>query len=327
MKRSIILLILLILVAGQAAAQKVKAKEVKKALEAGKVSTIELVADSTFTPGFRKEFDLRVQLDGGQTVLASDFHFIWDQALIQVDHAQHKIKGEFLANGMGVIIPGDASQFYPYRTVRVTADLAGKKVEREMKPTFCFNSLRIERTGQQGSSGDRGSSSFSGGGSGGNGEQGSDGTNGPDIQVEFLEESFNGKNHLMILVDGKKYPVDTDCSMIVIASRGGDGGKGGRGGNGGNSSKNSKGEYTSSGGRGGNGGKGGDGGNGGNITVTGSQVYEKYKSKITITSEGGDGGDGSDGGNGGDGKSNGRSGSMGYSGSKGQHGTVTFKES
>jgi hypothetical protein len=307
-----------------ALAQKVKSKDVKRAIEQGKVSEVTLVIGDQFTPDINLEFDLQVKLDDGTVVLASDHHLVWDYTNVDIDNTPYKIKGEFLANGKGLMKPRDPSAYYPNLPVRVALELAGKKVEKTLTPVFCYPSLIIQRSGSRGKSGDRGGNGSYEGAPGDRGESGEDGGFGPEISVEILEEEIGGKAHTIVLLEGRKYPVDPTCSRVRIISSGGNGGSGGRGGRGANSSKDKEGEYTRMGGNGGDGGRGGRGGDGGTITVSGN-AYEKYKDILQIESLGGSGGEGAFGGDGGDGKSNGRSGRTGTDGSDGRTGQVVIK--
>lgn len=320
MLRCLIIIAVLNLSAGYSLAQRIKSKDIKRAVEQGKITEVKLVIEDRFTPGNNQEFDLRVQLESGVTVLASEYHMLWDYVELNVDNTPYKIRGEFFANGKGVIKPRDAAAYYPDLAVRVSATLGGRKDEKLLTPLHCYPNLQILRVGLRGQSGDRGDGSESGG-NGGQGEYGGSGERGPDIQLEVMEEVIAEKIHVVIAIDGKKYPFDPECSSVAVISRGGDGGSGGRGGKGGNSPKDNKNEYTRNGGRGGNGGGGGDGGDGGNITIRGS-AYDKYKSKLVLRSEGGSGGDGGVGGSGGSGKSDGREGTEGRSGRNGQSGQV-----
>ncbi|MBL7852184.1 MAG: collagen-like protein [Cyclobacteriaceae bacterium] len=323
MKR-LILSILLVTFALPSPGQKVKSKDVKRAVEQGKVAGITLLIGDQFTPDTNMEFDLQVKLDDGIVVLASDHHLLWDYATVDVDNTPYKIKGEFLANGKGIIKPRDPSAYYPNLPVRVAIELAGKKVEKSLTPLFCYPNLVIRRSGSKGTSGSRGGNGSYEGAPGDRGEPGENGERGPDISLEISEEEIEGKTHVIVLLEGKKYPIDPSCSKVMIVSSGGNGGSGGRGGRGANSGKDKEGDYTRMGGNGGEGGRGGNGGDGGNITVSGI-AYEKYKSILQIESLGGSGGEGAFGGDGGNGKSDGRSGRTGTDGKDGRAGQVVIK--
>lgn len=322
--RKLLLLALLTGILLPALSQKIKSKDVKRAIEQGKVSEVNLKIGDQFTPDTNMEFDLEVRLTDGNVVLASDFNVIWDYATLDIDNTPFKIKGEFLSNGKGVLKPRDPSAYYPSLPVRVSIELAGKKAEKTLSPLFCYPNLLIMRAGPKGSSGSNGSNGSYEGAAGDRGERGENGERGPDISIEILEEEIGGKAHVIVLLDGRKYPIDPACSKARIVSSGGNGGSGGRGGRGAHSGKNREGEYTRNGGNGGEGGSGGRGGDGGTITVSGA-AYEKYKNILLIESIGGNGGEGAFGGDGGDGRSNGRSGRMGSDGANGSAGQVVIK--
>lgn len=316
--------LLLCLLPLSVAAQKVKSKDVKRSIEQGSVSEIVLLIGDRFTPDTNTEFDLQVKLGSGTVVMASEHHVIWDYATVNVDNTPYKIKGEFFANGKGVIKPRDPSFYYPDLPVRVAIELAGKISEKTLTPLFCYPNLMIRRSGPRGERGNNGGRGSYEGAAGDRGDQGTDGQRGIDIHVEITEEDISGKPHVIVSLEGRKYPLDPTCSKVSIISAGGNGGNGGSGGRGANSGKDSKGKYTRSGGNGGDGGRGGNGGDGGTITVSGT-AYEKYKHLLDIQSLGGEGGEGGDSGYGGDGTSNGRSGRPGSDGKAGQPGQVIIK--
>lgn len=323
MKKSVFILGFLVGLYWSCDAQKMKTKEIKKALEQGKVTSIELLIGDTFTPGNNLEFDLRVTLENGTILLASEAHVIWEYADVVVDNSPFKIRGEFLANGKGVLKPRDPSMYYPSIQARVAVDVMGKKAEKVLAPVHCYPSLVIDRVGSLGDNGDNGSNGYTGG-SGRDGRDGEDGKPGPDILVDITEETIDGKPHIVVTLGDRHYPLDPSCSKVTIVTRGGNGGRGGSGGDGGDANKDTKGKYSGAGGRGGRGGDGGDGGNGGAITVTGS-AYARYQEVVLLLSQGGEGGGYGENGDGGDGTTRGSRGSIGRSGSDGRAGQVIVK--
>jgi hypothetical protein len=304
-------------------AQQFKAKEVKKFLEGG-VSEISIVTNDTFTPERNQEMDLKVTFTNGKSVFASEYHFIWDQVTCKVDNAGWKIKGELLSNGKGLIVPYTLSKYYSSSEVVIRMNLQDKTTSKKVSATYCIENCTLVQKGNDGGDGSSGSEGSSSGGSGRSGSDGSNGDAGPDIEVIVDEELVDSKPYMVLSIADQKYKLDPACSSVTIISRGGEGGKGGSGGRGGTSLKDNKNEYKNNGGRGGSGARGGRGGMGGTITVSGSAV-EKYKSRLTFISEGGQGGDGGRGGYGGRGKSNGTSGMDGSNGSRGSAGQVIFK--
>lgn len=320
MKKPILTLSLLLLFVPFVDAQKVKKKDVKRALEQGKITGLTLLTDNQFTPGTKMEFDLQATLEGGAVALASDFDILWEAASLTVDNAPYKIQGEFLAKGKGVLKPNDAPFYYPNKNIRITAEVAGRKTEKELPPSYCYANSTILKRGGSGSSGNHDLAIES---NSGRGVNGSDGAPGPDLQIEVKEEKIGDVLHVVLSINGENYPLDPACSKVSVVSRGGDGGSGSWGLRGESSSKNDKGEYTQRGRKGGNGGDGGRGGNGGMITVSG--LYEKYRNVVTFSSEGGEGGDAGTGGAGGSGSTDGADGIDGRAGADGGPGQVVFK--
>jgi hypothetical protein len=289
--------------------QKLKNKDIKLALEAGKLREISIITEDPFTPEQNQELDLKVTFQDGSTALASDFHTIWDQAVCTVTNAGVRAKSGLLSEGKGLIVPNVLPMYYPAVGITISIELAGKSVTKELRPNLCIENYTIL---QQGTNGVRGRS----GSSGSDGDRGDTGSNGPDMEVKIEEETVSSKTFMVIIFADKKFMLDPECSSVKIISSGGRGGNGGKGGSG-RSNRSENGE------NGGDGGDGGRGGKGGTITVSGSAV-EKYKTKITLISVGGDGGSGGasgSGGSGGPGKSSGRSGSSGSSGLDGNAGS------
>ena len=320
--RKVCLLFLVLSFSASIFGQKLKNKEVKKLLESG-VTSIEVITNDSFIPAKSQEVDLKVTFNTGASVNASDYHFIWDQVTCDVVNAGWKIKGELLTNGKGVVYPYILSKYYSSNAIDVTMTLSGKTASKKVLTNYCIENYIILQKGNDGGDGTAGYE----GSSGSNGRGGLDGKNGdpgPDFEVSVNEELIESKTYLILSIGDEKYKLDPACSSVAIISRGGEGGKGGRGGRGGTSLKDNKNEYKGNGGRGGSGGRGGKGGMGGTITVSGNAV-EKYKSKITFMSEGGEGGKGGDGGSGGRGKSDGSSGMDGSNGAQGAGGQIIFK--
>lgn len=318
--KKILLIVLSTLFIPFAYAQKVRNKDVKRAIEQGKISEIALLLDDQFTPGKTMEFDLRATLDGGTTVLASEFGVLWESTTLTVDNSPYKIKGEFLSNGKGVLKPRDPAAYYPQVQIHVTAQLSGKKAEKVLTPFHCYSDFKIQKFGARGLSGNRDTSIDS---PGANGIDGTNGSPAPDLTIEVKEEMIGDILHVILTINGDNYPLDPACSRVIVVSRGGDGGSGSSGLAGRESPKNSDNEYTRRGGSGGKGGDGGRAGNGGTITVSG--LYEKYRNVVTFVSEGGTGGSAGNGGRGGSGSTDGTEGMDGRSGMDGAPGQVIFK--
>ncbi len=310
------LLPLLLLIAIQTNGQKLKPKDVKKSLEEGKVVSIAVISADVFTPGVTQSIDIKVFFEGGRSVLASDFHFIWDKIQLIVDDSVVVMHGERLADGMGVLIPDEAWRYYPELPLTIRAELAGRQCEKLLNPNFCSNNLLIEDAGANGESA---SSGYFGGA--GKGMDGRNGADGPNMNIAIEEELIGGKSHIIVTYNERKYPVSPQCGLITVVSRGGNGGKGGNGGRGfdGTDTK----TFIERGGNGGNGGDGGHGGRGGTITVSGS-AYLQYSGKIVLRSEGGAGGKGGRGGSGGSGYMPGRPGYQGKEGVAGNPGLVVI---
>jgi hypothetical protein len=302
-------------------AQKIKTKDIKRAIENKEVSAIKLISGDTFIPEIPQDFDLQITLQNGTTLLASEHHVIWSHVDITATNATAKIKSEFLANGKGRLHPLNLSEYYTAGKISLEVAMLGMRDAHELVASYCINGYHFERQGQKGSSGSSGSSGYSGS-AGSSGRDGYAGANGPDMEIQVDEEVIADKTMMVITFEGKKYPFDPACSSVMVASIGGHGGDGGNGGNGGEGSKREN-QYTGSGGRGGNGGNGGRGGSGGTIYVSGSAV-DKYKDKFKFISQGGNGGRSGNSGRGGNGRSSGSSGSMGSSGSKGMDGQVVM---
>lgn len=321
MKRLVFLAILIAHCAFHTFAQtELRKKDVKRALEGGNIQSIELVSPDQFKPETKQEFDLKVILPGGASFMASDFHFVWDEVALDVTNSQSKIKSDFLADGKGLIRPGERAMYYPSLPITIHASLLGKESSKELRPDFCASDYRLVNSASNGSNGSRGSNGYSAGASGQRGSDGQRGKDAADIHVVVEEEVVGDKTFFILTVNGVKYPFDASCSTVVFSGKGGDGGRGGEGGDGGDGRKEQN-KFTSAGGRGANGGDGGDGGNGGNLYVSGA-AYEKYKDKISFVSRGGNGGQGGRGGRGGNGTSSGSSGSYGSSGRDGSPGKV-----
>ncbi len=303
--------------------QKIKTKDIKKAIEGNQVEFVKLISPETFTPEIAQDFDLEITLQNETKLLASEHHIIWNYAEITATHATVKIKGEFLANGKGRLHSESLSEFYQNDKINLEVTLAGKRDSKVLTANYCIAYYNFERKGTNGYSGTLGSSGYNGS-HGSNGSDGKNGGNGPDMEIQIDEEVIRDKTFVVITHDGKKYPLDPSCSTITIYSAGGDGGRGGDGGDGGDGAR-SQNKYTGSGGRGGNGGDGGRGGNGGNLVVSGNAV-EKYGDKIKFISKAGRGGAGGRSGRGGNGTVSGSSGRSGTSGSDGAPGQVVVKK-
>ncbi len=302
-------------------AQKMKAKDVRKAIEENQVSEIKIVCDDQFIPETRQEFDLQVMLQNGAMLLASDHHTIWDYAEVTASNTGMKIKGELLSNGKGLLVPHNLSMYYPEGKIILSVELAGKKDSRDLTAKYCLEGYAFERHGSNGYAGTSGSDG-SAESYGSPGREGKAGDQGPDVEIQVEEEMVSGQNFMLVIFEGKKLLFDPSCSSVSIITRGGNGGDGGRGGNGGEGRR-SENKYTGNGGRGGNGAAGGNGGRGGNIYLFGN-ASEKFKDKFRLTSEGGKGGRGGMSGRGGNGKVSGSSGMNGKDGQAGANGEVVF---
>lgn len=320
MKISSTALLLLLLAAGISTfAQELKKKDVKKLIEARKIVSISILSPDKFIPGQSQVFDLSLYLADGHKILASDYHFIWEDVTITTLNCGAKARNELLTQGNGLLVPHDLSAYYQVDSLMLSLEIAGLKVSKVLKTDYCISNYVFTRQGSDGSRGTSGTDGYNGG-AGNPGRDGSDGRDGPDMTVQIDEEIIGGKAYLILSYEGNKYRLNPGCSSVSLVSRGGDGGPGGDGGKGGDGSRKEN-VFTGNGGNGGRGGNGGDGGKGGTITLAGNAV-EKYKPILTLLSKGGDGARGGSGGRAGNGKTNGLSGSSGRAGSTGDSGGV-----
>lgn len=305
--------------------QKLKNKDVRRAIEDGKVREVNIICAERFNPELDQELDLKITLQDGTEILASEFRIIWDKARCTITNAGLRIQGELLPNGKGVITPHNLSHYYLRESITVSVDLAGKNVIKVLSPNYCFKNYTIRRNGENGSTGKQGSTGLQGSdtslaGKGSDGGDGVKGADGPDIELQIDEEFILKKAFIVITFEKKIFMIDPECSTIQVISQGGNGGNGGQGGRGGKSYM-IDGRYALDGGSGGKGGVGGNGGNGGTITLRGNAV-DKYKSKFTFISVGGEGGASGQGGAGGGGKRAGRTGLKGREGNDGSSGQI-----
>lgn len=320
-KRDQVFCILFCLLTMAANGQKIKNKDIRKAIEGNQVADIRIISEDRFTPELKQEFDLQITLQDGSTLLASDHHVIWDHAEVEAINSAVKIKGELLANGKGLLVPHNLPAYYPEGSITLSVELTGKKDSKVLSADYCFSNYIFERHGSNGSSGTSGSNGSTEG-NGSKGYEGRPGADGPDLEIQMEEESISGKTFLIIIFEGNKFPFVAECSSISIIAQGGNGGDGGRGGDGGEGRR-AENKYTGNGGRGGNGGDGGNGGKGGNIYVFGDAA-DKYKGKLKFMTEGGKGGRAGTSGRGGNGKTSGSSGSYGRDGGRGKPGEVIY---
>jgi hypothetical protein len=292
-------------------------KSIRDAIQKGTIQRLRIIADTTFHPGEILNFDIEVVAADGTHALASEKKMIWKEAAV------------FLLGGReqspGSIITFEGDYFYPRKPLTIIVELANGKDSIGIFPSYCYKNFSILKAGKDGAHGSAGLSGTDGFSSmrAAPGRQGADGgyaTNGPTLNVKIEEEKIAGREHMIIDVDGQKYPVLPGCGSIRINSKGGMGGRGGDGGNGGSAMR-FQGRYRGNGGYGGPGGTGGSGGNGGDILLSGSALA-KYADQIEAVSLAGTGGRGGRGGYGGSGFYSGMSGDEGRNGIDGQPGKV-----
>jgi hypothetical protein len=296
-------------------------KSLRDAIQKGTIRKLRIIADSTFRPGEEFSFDIEVEVGDGTRALASEKKLIWKEAAVFLRGAREQTPGR------AITFEGD--YFYPRKPLSIIVELANSTDSIGIYPSYCYEKfylLKAGKDGRSGSNGISGSDGFSSmrASSGREGGQGEPATNGPVMHVKIEEEEIAGRQHIIIDVDGQKYPVLPGCGTIRVQSKGGMGGRGGDGGNGGNAAR-FQGRYRGSGGYGGPGGNGGSGGNGGDIFLAGSALA-KYADQIEAVSLEGTGGRAGRGGYGGSGFYSGMSGDEGKSGMSGQPGKVVRED-
>lgn len=302
--------------------QKVKRGDIKDAIEEGGIKEVAIVTKDTFWPQVESEMDIQLTFLDGTVVLASEHKIIWKKAIISSGNMT-------IDDNTGKFTPWEPYYYYPNIPINISVTIGGKKVSKELRPSFLYSNYSTSKRGDSGTNGTGGRLGSTGTaktspGSGSNGNPGGNGGNGPNLDIQIEEELIGEVPHVIVNINGKKYPIHYQTESITVKTIGGSGGSGGVGGIGGTGQKIGD-KFQENGGSGGNGGGGGDGGDGGSIYVTGGAL-QKYKSILNFSSEGGSGGSGGNGGMGGNGIARGKVGTRGRDGRNGSSGVINYQQ-
>ena len=110
-------------------------KLIKDAIQNNEITSIQIIADSSFHPGELLKFDIEIETKSGLKARASEKKIVSKEAGVFIEGGRQREPGE--------IETFEGNTFYPEKPLKITVELANATDSVKIFPSYCYKNFVI----------------------------------------------------------------------------------------------------------------------------------------------------------------------------------------